>query len=426
MRVRNLLVTAFVALAMLGMTTLVAAKSNEDGRKPPTKRTEKLSAKVYKQMELAQQAMEAKDLATAISVMQELQADSAKLNDYEKAQMFNFLAAIHYEQGDTGATIADYINILKLENPPEQVRNNALFRLAQLYFVKEDYAKSVRVLDRWMQEVESVRPEAYMLKAQAYYQLGDYAAAEQPIVSALKEARRRKQAPQESWLALMRAVYYELGDYKKATRVLAELIKRWPKPSYYKQMAGMLGLMESQKGQLYVTHAAALGDMLTNEFEILNLARLYMAEDAPYPAMELIQQAMREGQVEENAKNLQLLAQAMSLARESEAQIPVLKKAAELSDDPKLYMYLGQAQIAQYQWAEAATSLETALRMGGLERPGSVYMQVGTAYYNLKKYSKAMQAFKEATAYPDYAKQARQWVNFVKNEAKRNQAIRHL
>ncbi len=417
--------TLLLSCVLLGGSGLAVAKS-DDGRKPPTKVTQKLSQKVYKVMEAAQEAMDAKDLATAESLMQELGSNPDKLNDYEKAQMYNFLAAIHYEQGDTAQTINDYISILRLEQPPEQIRNNSLFRLAQLFFVEEDYAKSIKVLDEWMQRVESVRPEAYMLKAQALFQLEDYAAAEAPIIDALKEAKKRGQAPRESWLGLLRAVYYELGDYRKAVKVLAQMVKQWPKPSYYKQLAGMLGLMESQKGQLYVTHAAGLGGMLENEFEILNLARLYMAEDVPFPAIRLIQQAMQDGRVEESAKNLELLAQAMSLAKESEAQIPVLQKAAKLSSDPKLYMYLGQAQIAQYQWADAARSLETALRIGGLERPGSVYMQVGTAYYNLKKYSKAMQAFKEAAAFDDYAKQARQWVNFVGDEARRARAISNI
>ncbi len=50
--------------------------------------------------------------------------------------------------------------------------------------------------------------------------------------------------------------------------------------------------------------------------------------------------------------------------------------------------------------------------LGGLERPGRAYMQIGTAYYNLKRYGQAMQAFKEATTFSDYRDQAKQWVVF--------------
>ena len=419
----KLLVTLMLA-TLVG--TPAVAKDDDGGRKPPTRVTEKLSPKVYQKIEAAQQALEAKDLAGAEAIMDELKATADKLNDYEKSQMYNFFAAIHYEQGDIAATIADYIAILKLDNPPEQIRTNSLFRLAQLYFVQEDYSKAIRVLQEWQKNVDSVRPEAHMLLAQAYYQLEDYEAAKTPVIEAMKEARRRGQALQENWLALLRAVYYELGDYKSAVKVLAQLIQRWPNPSYYKQLSGMLGLMGQQKGQLYVMHAAYTAGMLEGESELLNMARLYMAEDAPYPAIEIIKQGLDNGSIEDNAQNLQLLAQAMALAKDSEGQIPVLKRAAELSGEARQYLYLGQAQISQYQWADAAQSLQKALDIGGLDRPGSVYMQLGTAQYNLKRYSRALQAFKEAAAYEDYARQAKQWVSFVNQEIQRERAISNL
>ena len=425
MRGLNILVGLLVAAMLAGAPALA---QDDDKRKPPTKVTEKLSPQVYKQIEAAQLAMEAKDLAQAESVMNALKAEAAegKLNDYEQAQMYNFLAAIHYEQGRTEQTIQDYIAILKLEAPPQSLRDSALFRLAQLYFIEEDYQRSIRLLDEWAKSQESVRPEAHMLRAQAYYQLEDYAASKNATIDALKEARRREQAPRENWLALLRACYYELGDYKSATRVLAELVERWPKASYYKQLSGMLGLMDSQKGQMLVMHAASVNGMLDAESEILNMARLYMAQDAPFPAIRMIEQGLENGTVEETADNLELLAQAMSLAKETEAQIPVLEKAARLSGEAKQYLYLGQAQIALYRWKDAARSLEKALDIGGLDRPGSVYLQLGTAYFNLKRFNPALQAFKEAGAFDDYRDQSRQWVRFIGQEIKRVQALREF
>lgn len=416
------LISIVMLLALLASPNTSVLAKDQDGRKPPTKVTEKISPAVFKVLEQAQTALEARQFNEAEAIVQELRADQDRLNDYERAQALNFLAAIHYEQGKTDATIDDYIAIIKLENPPEQLMHNSLFRLAQLYFVTEDYARSIKVLDKWMSLQTGVRPEAHMLKAQAYYQMEQYSDAEAPILAALKEARRRNQDYQESWLALLRAVYYEMQAYPKAVKVLDQLIQRWPQPSYYKQLAGMLGLMGQQKGQLYAMHAAYVGGMLENEFELLNMARLYMAEDAPYPAIELMQAGLQSGDIEENADNLQLLAQAMSLAKAPELQIPVLQKAARLSGDARQYLYLGQAQIALYRWEEAAESLQQALKIG-LDRPGGVYMQLGTANYNLKRHGPALQAFKQAAAYPDHEQQARQWLRFVQAEIQRRQAM---
>ncbi|MEC9406714.1 MAG: tetratricopeptide repeat protein [Pseudomonadota bacterium] len=400
--------------------------ADEGSRKPrETRKTEKLSPAVYEQIAEAQVALDEQRLADAESILQTLLADREALTHYEQAQALNFLAAVHYEQGRTDATIEDYKSLLRLpDGVPEQLRDNSLFRLAQLYFVQADYETSIRALDAWMQRVEAVRPEAWLLKAQAYYQLDRHAEAEPAIIEALREARRRKQPLQENWLALLRAVYYELGDYPKAARVLGELIERWPSASYYKQLAGMLGLMELQSAQLAVMHAAYVNNMLDSESELLNMARLYMAEDAPHPAIELLDAAMQAGTVEATADNLQLLAQAMALGKEYERQVPVLARAAELSGDARQYVYLGQAQIALNQWAAAAEALEQALSIGGLDRPGSIYMQLGTAYFNLKRHGPARQAFKQAAAYDDYRQQAQQWVAFVNSEVERERALR--
>lgn len=418
-------VVATIAFACLAWNAQpVYADEGKEGRKPPTKVTEKISPQVFMVMGEAQKALEAKELGKAESLLNELLEKLDELNDYEKAQLYNFLAAVHYEQGRSEQTIKDYIAIVKLENPPEQIFNNSLFRLAQLYFVEEDYDRSSRILDKWMSlQTGSIRPEAYMLKAQAYYQQDKYAEAEAPILDALREAKARDQELQESWLALLRAVYYEQGKYPEAVKVLGVLVGRWPKANYYKQLAGMLGLMKHQEGQLYFMHAAYIKGMLENESELLNLARLYMATDVPYPAIDVIEEGFESGAIEETASNLQLLAQAMSLAKDSEGQIPVLQKAARLSGEAKQYMYLGQAQIAVYDWEAAADSLQKALEIGGLERPGSVQMQIGTAYFNLKRYSRSLQAFKEAAAYDGYREQAQQWVRFIKREVEREQAI---
>ena len=405
----------------------VHAAEEDARRKPPTQVTEKLSAKTYEQIEAAQAAMEAKRYGEAERILEALrQSAGDSLNDYEKAQVFNFLAAVHYEQEDYDATIADYQAITRIAGAPEQLRTTALFRLAQLYFVKEDYARSISQLDQWMGQVDSVRPEAHMLKAQAYYQMGQFKQAKAPIIHAMREAKARGVAMRENWMALLRAVYYETGDYANAVKTLEILIERWPRASYYSQLAGMYGLAKDQKKQLYVMHAARLAGLLESESDLLNTARLYMAEDAPYPAIELLEEGMEAGTIQRSASNIQLLAQALGLAREYERQIPVLKQAAAMTGDGKQYVYLGQAQLALYDWAGAAESLKQGLAAGGIERPGSVYMQLGTAYYNQKRFGPALQAFKSAGRYPDFAKQSSQWVRFVSTEIEREKALKNL
>lgn len=418
------LITNSLTIFLISTSFLGIAYADDDGerRKPPTRTTEKLSPKVYEKLTEAQQALDEKKPTQALEVLNELNKDP-KLNDYEKAQIYNFYAAVYYENGDLDATIGQYIKILKLKKAPPQLKDNALFRLAQLYFVKEEYANSIRILDKWIARAENVSPDAYMLKAQAYYQLENFEGSRTASLNALRTARERKQQPKENWLALLRAVYYELGEYKSAARLLEVLIKLYPKPNYYKQLAGMYGLMEDQVKQLFIMHAAYVAGMLESEGDVLNMARLYMAEDAPAPAIAVIQEAMNAGQVDpEDPDNLQLLGQAMALAQEYDAQIPVLSKLAQTTGESKHYLYLGQAQISLNRWDDAAGSLRKALQ-DEVEDRGNVQIQLGMALFNAGKLKEARRVFIEASTDDEVSNVASNWLKYVDNELKRKQLL---
>ncbi len=419
----RILAVIFIAASLLGAGA-VSAADEKASRKPPTQKTEKLSRNVYEQLQSAQTSLEEKNTAAAKETLDKLLSTPDKLNNYEKAQIYNFYASLHYEVGDIAATIEDYKQILRLQNVPQQLRDNALFRLAQLFFVQENYAASIKVLDAWMKRQESVLPDAHILKAQAYYQLDNFEGARDAVMEALREARKREQAPKENWLALLRGVYYELENYPAAAKVLEMLVARFPRPDYYKQLAGMYGLLDQQRKQLAVMHAAYVGGMLETEGEILNMARLYMAEDAPAPAVMILQAAMEKGQIDkDNPDNLQLLVQGMSLAQENEAQIPILRRLAEATGEATHYLYLGQAQIALNQWGAAATSLRSALAGKDLKDAGNVQIQLGMALFNAGQLAEARRVFINASDDAKVGQKASNWLKYVDSEILRKKAL---
>lgn len=418
-------------LVLLGLCCLLAAtpgfaaSGDRDSKKPETKVTGHLSRDVYEQIKQANNAIDADKLDQAEAIMAGLMDNPESLTIYEKSQVFNFLSVIHFKQGHIDAAIQDYRQILQLNKKkvPRSLRINAIYRLAQLYASRDQFETALKLLNHWFNQVDDVRPDAYMLKAQIAFQMGDYHAAKKTALKALREATSRGLPPKEHSLALLRAVYYKLEDYSSAARLLELMIKRYPDPSYYRQLAGMYGLMDKQKQQLAILHAAYVAGLLNNGSAILNLARLYMANGAPYPAIDVIKDALRNGKAEVTAETLQLLAQAMTLAKHDKGQIKVLKKAASLSGDAKQYVYLGQAYVSQYQWADAARALEKALNIGGLASPGMIHMQLGTAYYNLENYNRARNAFQQAARHGRLDDQAQKWLKFVNQAAERADAI---
>lgn len=416
------------ALAMvLGLGSLPVAQAADDKPKAKpeaTKVTQTLSQATYKQMEVAQKAFDAKDYQGAEAALDVIKAKYDKLNDYEKATLWIQYAAVYRTMDNSRKAIEAYSNVLKQNNLPDGLRDNALFALAQTYFLVEDYPKAIRVLDKWFSVVADVQPDAYILYAQAYYQQQKYAEAKAPILKALSIAKQRKQEPKENWLGLLRAVFFELKDYNSAVRVMELLVSNYPKDSYFVQLAGLYGLQGNQRKQLNVMHAAYKGGYVTNVGDVLNLARLYLAEEAPQQAVNLITARMKDKLIPVNAENLQLLAQSLAIAKETERSIPVLTKLAGLTGESKHYNFLGQAYAQTGEWGKAAEAYAAALKGSNVANPGSLSMQLGTVLYNNGKLAEARSAFSQASGSESQNEAAANWIKFINSEIERNQALR--
>ncbi len=411
------------ALVLGGLSFGARAEDKDKPVRPPTKVTQTLSQKVYKQLEEAQKAYDAKQYAEALKLMQDMKSGYDKFNDYEKATYWNFMAAVHYALDDTPSTIAAYRNVLQQANVPDGMRNTTLFALAQLHFVTEDYDAAIKLLTQWFKAVEDPQPDAYLLLAQAFYQKQDYGRAEKSILAGLKKAKQRQVPIKENWLALLRAVYYELGDYARSAKVLELLVATYPKETYWLQLSGMYGLLGDQARQAETLHAAYQGGMVSKSADLLNLARLYMAQEAPYPAVEVLTRGFKDKTLALNTENLELYAQALSMAKEYDRQIPVLEKLAETSGESRHYVYLGQAYNQTGDYAKAADAFAAALKADGLDKPGEVRVQLGTAQYNAGRLKAARESFMQAAAEPDVTDIANNWVKFVSSEIQRKQAV---
>ena len=417
---RSIAAVLCVALA----TQTFAADKKPPPVKPPTKQTQVIRAEVYKKMDVAQKAFEAKDYAGAITALDALKTGYDKLNDYEKATLWNMYGATLYTKGDTRGAIDAYLNVLKQNNLPDGLRDGGLHTLAQLYFITEEYDRAIAVVKQWMAVMTAPQPDGYVLMAQAYYQKKNYKQTELNLLQALQIAKTQNITPKENWLALLRAVFYEEKQYVKSAKVLEILISLYPENgSYWQQLAGMDGLLEKQQEQMNILHGAYRVGLLSNEGDLLNLARLYMVQNIPYPAAQLISKGMVAKNIKVNAETLQLYAQALVMAREYDRQIPVLKKLTEMTGESKHYVYLAQAYFQLDKWPESAAALREALKAKNVTKPAEIQVQLGNALYNAGKLEEARDVFAIAAKNPSTAESASNWVKFVGTEIQRKKAL---
>jgi tetratricopeptide (TPR) repeat protein len=417
----------FIVAGLVGADLSLAKDKKDKPVPPPTKQTQVIRPDTYKKMEVAQKAFEAKDYKGSLAALDGLKVTEGKLNDYERATLYNLYAATYYSMDNVPKAIESYKEVLKQPKLPEALRDNSLYAMAQLHFISEEYAKTIAVVQQWLSVVTTPSPEGYALLAQAYYQTQKYAEAEKALVTSIQISRERGQVPKEAALALLRAIYYERKEYAKAAKVLEILVTVYPgKGSYWQQLAGMRGLLDQQRQQLSLMHAAYRAKLLVSESETLNLARLYMVQDAPYPAVRLLAKGFKDKSLKFNAENLQLFAQALAMAKEFEQQIPVLKKLAEMTSDAKNYIYLGQAYNETGDWANAAEAYRAALRSKNVEKASEIHMQLGTALFNANQFVEARAQFLQAATSPGLQETAGKWVKFVDQEIERREAVKNF
>lgn len=422
---RHRLLTTAQSLTLTGVLTcaLGLAVSGsvfaQESEERETKQTVAMSQQVYEGLTAAQELIEAKQYGEGQSVIQELLARGDKLSPYEMAQIWNLTAYSYYLQENYAEAIRAYERVMQQPELPEALVLSTLKTKAQLQFTIEDYQGALNTVDELMSKVTEPSADIYMLKGQAYFQLGDYDAALVPIKTAVDMNRAQGNTPKENWLLLLRVIYYEKRDYENMITVLEELIQYYPKDTYLLTLAGAHSELEDTMKQLVIVEALYEAGYLKTANHIVNLANLYLLHETPYKAAVLLDREMDAGIVEENERNLRLLSQAWYTAREDEKSIPPLARAAQLTGDGELYVRLAQSHLNLENWDEAAQAVRRGLQAGGVKRNDTANIMLGMALFNQDKFEEARSAFQSASRDDRSRRAAQQWINYVESEIRR-------
>ena len=197
------------------------------------------------------------------------------------------------------------------------------------------------------------------------------------------------------------------------------LVHDYPKKQYFSQLAGLYGELNNEFKQYSTLVAMYDGGLLDKSAELVGYAQFLLLQKRPYRAARILQQGLADKLIERSERNLQLQANAWTLAREDEKAIPVLKQAAEVASTGETYLLLGQSYLNQERWQDAATAISNALYKGQLKRSDRAHLIAGMALFHLKKYDKSLTAFEHAKRDKRSRKLANQWIEYVKNEWQR-------
>ncbi|MFT6268267.1 MAG: tetratricopeptide (TPR) repeat protein [Alphaproteobacteria bacterium] len=406
-----------ISMPLIAVPSAAMAQANAVSDERETRRTPALRATVYDQLARAQKTADDGDVPGALAVLDAVKAKSGSMNSYERATMHNFYGFIYYAQDDIDKTIASFKEAVNESPIPVSFEQTALYSLAQLSMAQGQYNDVVAYIERWEALNNGViPPKNYILKAQALYQNKAYKDAAYYIETAIKGHEDEGFLPDENWLVLQRAIYFEMQAPEKVKDIIIKLIRLYDQPKYWIQLSGMYGELEQEDRQFATMEIAYQRGFITSASDTFNLAQLYYYHGVPFKGAKLMEQAIRDGLLQENLRNLKFLAQAWQMAKEEEKAVPVMIDAAALSDDGKLDAQLALLYYNLDDFTKAINVANQALEKGKLDRPGDTHMVLGLSLYGTQDFAKALEQLAKAEEFNSSRAAARQWRKYVEKE----------
>jgi len=388
-----------------------------------TKKSYSLRQKIYKKFAKVQEKTDAEDWNGALEVLKGIESGSESFTSFEKANLWNYFGWIYYSLEEFKPSVRYYEKVLAEEQLSAALELGTLQTVAQLKFVQEDYKGAIKLLRKFVAKSEIVGADIYVLISQGYYQLGDMKQSLENVSIAVSRYEAKGKVPKENWYSLQRAVHFELGNNKAVIKILEKMVRHYPKTTYWKQLAGMYGQVNREKDQLHATEVVYLTGGLTKEKELMNLAYMFLGQDAPIKSANVIRKGIKAKQIEETSKNLEVYASALRMAQEVKKSIPIMAEAAKKSKKGDLYARLAGVYLDNDQHKQALDAASRANKRGKVKRPDQLNIIVGMANVNLGKYASAIKAFKLAAKDKRTKKSANQWINYAEGELKREKQM---
>ncbi|HEY7884398.1 MAG TPA: hypothetical protein VIC08_05565, partial [Cellvibrionaceae bacterium] len=349
-------------------------------------------------------------------------------NPNERAMIYQIFASIYFNQENMPKVIESFENVIA-QSPGFAVSQEAsiTYSLGQLYLQEDQPAKAVEYFKRWSQLTNKITADQYFYVGQAFYANEDIAGAKANVLEAIRLYEAEGRIPKEEWLTFMRAIYFFQEDYKSTADVVVQLVKHYPKMSYWKQLASLyyeLGRLDDYYRALDTVYV--MGGM-DKESEVMGLAGYFLDNEAPYKAAKMLDKSINQDKiVEPTGRNLETLANSWRMAQERDKALVAMERAAAKADDGELYFSLARLLFSVDRYDDAVAAAKNALRKGDLRRPDTVHITIGQAEIQRGNFEEAVKALKEAAKDERSRRIANQWIDYAGTEEERREALKNI
>ena len=350
----------------------------------------------------------------AIELIEKLE-EVVKNRPFELARLYRLKAQLYLSKDKFKKALSHYQKAIKLKRISYRDHLSILYDMATIHLLQNKTKKASQLIDKLFYLADTIPPSAYILKASLLIEQKKKKSALELVMKAIQSTGN----PKESWLAMAAALNIEMEKYIKAIHLLTRLTASYPnKKKYWKQLSAVYLNLNKDSRALATLDLAYKLDFLETEKEILHLASLLMYQGLPFKAAHLLEKSIELKKVEPSPENLEILGDCWLRAEETKKSLKAYEQSAPSAEDGKIFFKLGRIYLSQQNWKAAAHNLTKALKKGGIKRLENLYISIGIAYINLKKYEEAIQSFEQVIATEakgQHIKIARQWINYTQS-----------
>jgi len=416
------------------MATVAVAEDKE--KKEPkykdvkTRKRQSVGVKCAKALEKVQVALEEERWDDSLTALTDIESSRKTCKKpYEQIQIWKFQAIVYFSKDDFSSAISSFRKVVDSEGTPEDLRLDTRYTLAQLYTAEERYTEAAIELEIWLDRSTFVNNDARALLAQIYYQLDRKKDSLRMLELAIADVESKGKLPKQRWWSLQRVLYHEKNDYKKVISILENLVKHYPKWTYWKQIGSMYAVQERPIDQLVATELVYINGELDKESEVKGLAYMYLSAEVPYKAAQILAKGMEDGIVERNAKNLELLGTSWTQAKDLISALKSMAAASKFSDSGDLQSNIADIYLNLGRDKEAYQASLKASKKGNLKYTDANYLSMGIALLNMHCYKDAITAFQKSLKAAKTKKRKRyprQFIRYADAEGTRLGKLRNL
>lgn len=423
-------VLALSALALIAQPLPAVAQDDEDGQRqpPPTRSSDTLSERVFRVISDIQEMMNPEeggepDLAAAKEELDELNERYDSLNDFEKSTLLNFYTNYYLAVDDVQSALETFERILTIENLRVEQRLRALMALGQIYASEERYQEAIDAFNQWRQLSETENATVFLMLANSHYNLENFDQAIPYLLDHMALLEEDGREVRRNIYSLLNVMYIETEQYERSLETLQTMVILFDEPADWRNMAAVHGFLDNDQARLRTLELAYHKGYLESEGQFMNLAQSLAGLNAPIRGIEILEDGIARGIVEEDGDNLRRLTQMYMMASEFERATGPALRYAEVAEEAEAYDYLGYIYYMSNNYEDAVEAIRQALDMGleDEDAEADAYLFLARSLVELERFEEAAQAARTSNELGNSS--AESYISYIENSRQRFETL---